>query len=168
MSKPSVLLVCLGNICRSPTAQAAVRDAAAQAGMDLSVRSAGTGSWHVGARADERMRLAAGRAGLELEGVAEHVDAQMIADVDLVLAMDATNLADLRDTAARAGVTTPIRLFREFDPAANADDLDVPDPYYGGEKGFAEVVEICRRTARAVVSHLCGDRQPEPRDAPGA
>lgn len=154
MSAASVLLVCLGNICRSPTAEAAIRDAADRAGVDISVRSAGTGSWHVGARADARMRHFAGRAGLELDGVAELVDADMLADADLVLAMDTSNFENLRALAEREGVSTPIRLFREFDPLADEYHLDVPDPYQGGDEGFIEVVEICRRTAESVVSHL--------------
>ena len=155
MSAPSVLLVCLGNICRSPTAEAAVREAAARAGVEVSVSSAGTGSWHVGAPADERMQRAARQAGLDLEGVAQRVDAAMIERADLVLAMDSSNLDDLREIASRAGVTTPIRRFREFDPDADDNDMDVPDPYQGGEPGFVEVVEICRRAAAEVVAFLC-------------
>lgn len=159
MSVPSVLLVCLGNICRSPTAEAAVREAAQRAGVDVAVSSAGTGSWHVGAPPDERMQRVAGEAGLLLDGVARRVDAQMIEQADLVLAMDASNLDDLREIAGVAGVETPIRRFREFDPLAGDDDLDVPDPYYGGERGFVEVVEIARRAAGGVVEFL--------RDRPG-
>lgn len=159
-SPPVVLAVCLGNICRSPTAEAALREAAEQAGMELTVRSAGTGDWHVGKPPDERMRRAAAEEGLHLSGTADRVTPDALAEADLVLAMDRSNLADLQDLAGRTGITTPIRLYREFDPEAQPGELDVPDPYYGGPDGFAEVVRMVRRTAGAVVAHLQGDAGP--------
>lgn len=149
---PVVLVVCLGNICRSPTAEAALREAAAERGIDLEVRSAGTGDWHVGEPPDPRMREACREAGLELTGTAAQVTADDLAAADLVLAMDRSNLTALERLAELAGVTTPIRLFREFEEGA--DDLEVPDPYYGGPQGFAEVVRMSRRAARGVVDHL--------------
>lgn len=153
-----VLLVCLGNICRSPTAEAALREALLAAGVDhVTVDSAGTGRWHLGEPPDERMRRAAAEEGLTLDGQARQVTAADLTAADLVLAMDRRNLADLRRLAPDADAAAKIRLFREFDPEAG-DDLDVPDPYYGGPRGFANVVEICRRTARGVVSHLVAQR----------
>jgi protein-tyrosine phosphatase len=157
---PVVLTVCLGNICRSPTAEAALREAAADAGVELDVRSAGTGDWHVGGPPDARMRSAAAAVGLELTGVAAQVDADALREADLVLAMDRSNLATLERLALLADVTTPIRLYREFDPDADGQ-LEVPDPYYGGPEGFAEVVRIARRTAREVVAHLAGGARPQ-------
>ncbi len=153
MTAPQVLMVCLGNICRSPTAEAAVREAADDAGVRVEVRSAGTGSWHLGAPPDARMRRAAAESGLTLGGTAEQVDAEAIAAADLVLAMDSANLAELHRLAEEHGLDTPIRRFREFDAEADGD-LDVPDPYYGGEDGFREVVEMCRRAAHGVVATL--------------
>ncbi len=150
---PTVLTVCLGNICRSPTAAAAIEEAARAAGVPISVASAGTGRWHVGKPPDRRMRAAAAEDGLTLTGRAEQVDARMLAEADLVLVMDRSNLTDVQRLADDAGIRTPIRLFREFDPAADTD-LEVPDPYYGGREGFTEVVAICRRTAAEVVAHL--------------
>jgi protein-tyrosine phosphatase len=157
--RPVVLTVCLGNICRSPTAEAALREAAAAAGFDLEVRSAGTGDWHVGDPPDARMRAAAAEVGLELSGAAAQVDAAALRDADLVLAMDRSNLAALERLALLADIDTPIRLYREFDPEADGA-LEVPDPYYGGPDGFAEVVAIARRTAREVVAHLAGEDGP--------
>jgi protein-tyrosine phosphatase len=151
----TVLAVCLGNICRSPTAEAALREAAEEVGLHLRVRSAGTGGWHVGSPPDGRMRAAAAEVGLTIDGAAEQVDASMLEEADLVLAMDRSNLRDLERLAAAEDVTTPIRLFREFDPEPG--DGEVPDPYYGGPDGFVEVVEIVRRTAREVVRHLADD-----------
>lgn len=147
-----VLLVCLGNICRSPTAEAALRVAAEDAGLDLEIDSAGTGAWHVGEPPDPRMVAAGREAGLHLDGAARQVTADDLEDHDLVLAMDAENLEDLRRLAP-PGTEDRIRRFREFDPEADGD-LDVPDPYYGGEQGFHRVVEIVQRTARALVAAI--------------
>ena len=155
-----VLAVCLGNICRSPTAEAAIREAAQAIELPLEVRSAGTGSWHVGAPPDERMRAAAAAEGLMLSGTGEQVDAAALAAADLVLAMDLSNLRDLRRLADEAGIETPVRLFREFDPEVSGDPAhrEVPDPYYGGPDGFAEVVCMVRRTARALVVEMAAAR----------
>ena len=155
MSRPPVLLtVCLGNICRSPTAAAALEQAAAAAGVEVRVRSAGTGAYHVGDPPDQRMQAAAEAVDMPLGGTAEQVDAAAIDDADLVLAMDASNLRHLRAIAADHGLSTPIVLFRTLDPQAPDPAADVPDPYYGGPDGFDEVVAICRRTAREVIARL--------------
>jgi protein-tyrosine phosphatase len=168
--------VCLGNICRSPTAEAALVEAAAAIGAAVEVASAGTGDWHVGEPPDPRMQAAAEAEGLPLRGTAAQVDSRMLAEADLVVAMDRSNLRDLRTLAAGSGVATPIVLFRTFDPAL-ADERDaatdvraarvrgpdrvyaadeVPDPYQGGPEHFTEVVAMCRRTAAAMVADLAG------------
>jgi protein-tyrosine phosphatase len=148
LSRPLVVTVCLGNICRSPTAEAALREAAADAGADLEVRSAGTGGWHVGEPADPRQRRAAADAGLRREGTAARLTAQDLAEADLVLVMDRANLAAVADLAARADVRPFVRLLRSYDPASLASgDLEVPDPYGGGPEGFATVVRQCRAAA---------------------
>jgi protein-tyrosine phosphatase len=165
MDAPVVLTVCLGNICRSPTAEATIREAAAAAEVPVEVRSAGTGGWHVGAPPDARMRAAAADVDLVLDGAAEQVTADHLASADLVLAMDRQNLRDLERLAADHGVDTPIRLFRAFDDdSVAAGDLQVPDPYYGGPDGFAHVVRLCRTAAEGVVAYLRGAREdPGPR-----
>jgi len=164
-----VLTVCLGNICRSPTAEAALVEAAEEAGLDLEVASAGTGDWHVGQGPNPPMRAAAADAGLALRGTAQQVDPALLAWADLVLVMDRQNLADVERMATAAGVDTPVRLFRSFDPdlrrtaVTATEELlrpddgryaadEVPDPYGGAPEGFAEVVRICRRTARSIVA----------------
>ncbi len=154
---PRILTVCLGNICRSPTAEAALVEAASELDVALEVASAGTGDWHVGAPPDARMRSAAAAVGLKLGGTAQQIDARLLTWADLVVVMDRTNLRDVRAVAEHAGVDTPVVLFRAFDPAvqpSEADHAEVPDPYYGGPEGFVDVVETCRRTARAIVSDL--------------
>lgn len=157
-----VLTVCLGNICRSPTAEAALVEAASAAGIPLEVDSAGTGDWHLGHPPNADMRAAAAADGLELRGTAQQVDAQLLRWADLVLVMDRANLDDVRLLAAQAGIDTPVALFRSFDPelpergdGRYAPD-EVPDPYGGSAEGFAEVVRICRRTARALVASWAG------------
>ncbi|MCC5949264.1 MAG: low molecular weight phosphotyrosine protein phosphatase [Nitriliruptoraceae bacterium] len=155
MSSPPVLLtVCLGNICRSPTAAAALEEAAQAAGVAIEVRSAGTGGYHVGAPPDDRMRAAGDDVGLRIDGAAAQVDADAIARADLVLAMDRSNLRHLQAIAADHGLDTPLVLFRRFDPATEDPDAEVPDPYYGGPQGFTEVVAMCRRTAGALIDRL--------------
>lgn len=160
MSAPRKLLtVCLGNICRSPTAEAALRQAAHAAGMPVEIRSAGTGDWHVGHPPDARMQEAARAAGMPLEGSAAQVSIADLEWADLVLAMDRQNLSDLEAMAARGGISTPIRLFREFDPEAEGTPApDVPDPYYGGPEGFTEVVNMVQRTAARLVQDLAEGR----------
>jgi protein-tyrosine phosphatase len=149
-----ILMVCLGNICRSPTAEAALREALTDAGLShrFEVDSAGTGTWHLGEPPDARMTAAAGEVGLELTGRARRVTATDFDTYDLILAMDRSNLADLQALAPDDAARAKIRLFREFEPGADADE--VPDPYYGGSDGFGRVVEIARNTARGLVRHL--------------
>jgi len=159
-----ILTVCLGNICRSPTAEAALVEAAREAGLALEVDSAGTGDWHLGHAPHPPMAAAAQDAGLDLRGTAQQVDPELLAWADLVLVMDRRNLADVEHMAAEAGVTTPVQLFRRFDPeldvarsgaTARSDGSgpdEVPDPYGGDPEGFEEVVRICRRTARNIIA----------------
>ena len=139
-----ITTVCLGNICRSPIAAAVL--AAELTDLDVEVDSAGTGGWHVGDDADPRALLALRRAGYDLEHRARQVDSQLLADTDLVLAMDAANLRDLQ----RMGVDAV--LLRTFDP--HADDPEVPDPYYGTPDDFDEVVAMVRAAVPGLRAHL--------------
>jgi protein-tyrosine phosphatase len=149
-----VLFVCLGNICRSPTAEAATLEALIDVGIANRVvlDSAGTGDWHVGRPPDRRMQAAAEDDGLPLHGSARQVTADELADWDLILAMDRGNLADLLAMAPDDDVRSRIGLFRDYDP--DADGSDVPDPYYGGRQGFTEVVRICRAAADGLVDEI--------------
>ena len=151
-----ILTVCLGNICRSPTAEAALVEAAEAAGLALEVASAGTGDWHVGEQPHAPMRAAATAAGLTLRGTAQQVDAELLTWADLVVVMDRSNLMAVTRLAEAAGVDTPVVLFRTFDPSdaptAPAEAPEVPDPYGGDAEDYARVVELCRRTARGLVA----------------
>jgi protein-tyrosine phosphatase len=140
-----LLFVCLGNICRSPTAEGTMRQLISEAGLEdqIELDSAGTGAWHVGERPDRRATAAARERGIELEGRARQVERSDFEEFDLLLAMDRANLRDLRALAHGEAERAKVRLLREFDPRSDGDGtLDVPDPYYGGEEGFDEVLDL--------------------------
>lgn len=151
----AVCFVCLGNICRSPTAEGVFIDLVAQAGLRerFVIDSAGTGAWHVGERADPRSRAEARRRGVELPSIARQVVAQDFARFDLLLAMDRRNRADLLAMARSEPARAKVRLFRSFDASA-PPEAEVPDPYYGGDEGFAEVFDICRRAGAGLLESL--------------
>jgi protein-tyrosine phosphatase len=145
----SIALVCLGNICRSPTAHVVLEERLAAAGLDdrVSVRSSGTGDWHVGRPMDTRAAATLERAGYDpSRHRAQQYDDSWAAEDDLVLAMDHDNLADL------GGPSDRVAMFRDFDPSGVGED--VPDPYYGGADGFREVLTMVERTSDALVSLL--------------
>jgi protein-tyrosine phosphatase len=143
----AVAVVCLGNICRSPMADVVLQQRLAGAGLDaVEVRSAGTGDWHVGQPMDRRAAATLAAHGYDpTRHRAQQVGADWTERFDLVLAMDATNLEDLGGRGDR------VRLFRDFDPAGTGD---VPDPYYGGEEGFEEVLAMVERTADVLAGEL--------------
>ena len=152
LARVRILFVCLGNICRSPTAEAVMRGLVADAGMDaqIEIESAGTGDWHVGHPPDERAVAAAAERGVELTGEARQVALGDFDGFDLLIAMDAQNRDDLLALARSQGDRDKVRLLRSY-----ADgELDVPDPYYGGEDGFADVVEIVDRSCRALLAEI--------------
>lgn len=153
--KIAVCFVCLGNICRSPTAEGVFIHLVEQAGLRerFVIDSAGTGAYHVGERADPRSRAEARRRGVELPSIARQVVAGDFARFDLLLAMDHRNRADLLALARGEPARRKVRLFREFDPSA-PPQAEVPDPYYGGEQGFAEVFDICERAAKGLLAQL--------------
>jgi len=122
---------------------------------EIEIDSAGTGGWHQGSPADERSAAEARRRGIELTSRARQVHAGDFAYFDLLVAMDRSNQADLRDLAPTAADRDKIRLLREFDPAAvAAGDLDVPDPYSGGPQGFADVFDLIESACDGLLDHL--------------
>jgi protein-tyrosine phosphatase len=146
-----IALVCLGNICRSPTAHVVLERRLADAGLadSVEVASSGTGGWHVGNPMDERAAATLSAAGYDpSRHRARQYDATWRESYDLVLAMDAANLADLGGRAERVG------LFRDLDPVDPGGE--VPDPYYGGADGFEEVLAMVERTSDAIVGALPG------------
>lgn len=148
----SILLVCLGNICRSPTAEEVFRQQAAIAGLDMKIDSAGTGDWHIGRAPDERSQRHAKSNGYNISKlVARQVTTDDFYNFDLILAMDAQNLADLQ--IIKDSIANPVKplarlaLFSEEDPVYGGDD--VPDPYQGDADAFDEVIERVESSAQA-------------------
>lgn len=149
-----ICFVCLGNICRSPTAEVVMRKLVADAGLAdrITIDSAGTGGYHVGDEADPRTRAAAGRRGLEITHLAWQFTRADLDRFDLVIAMDAANAVNLRRLLGGRGEPA-LRLLRSFDPTA-PNNADVPDPYYaGGERGFEEVLDQCERACAGLLAH---------------
>lgn len=150
-----VLFVCLGNICRSPTAEAVLRQRLQQAGLAerIEVDSAGTGDWHVGKAPDPRTQEAASRRGYDLSGLrGRQVCADDFSRFDLVLAMDGANLRDLqRMRPAQAQGELDLYL-RRYDLAVD----EVPDPYYGGTEGFEQVLDLLEQASDALLIELKG------------
>ncbi len=145
----------MGNICRSPTAEGVMRRLLDEAGLAdrIEVESAGTGGWHAGEPPDERATLAARRRGVTLEGAARQVRPDDFRTFDLLIALDRSNLRDLLLRAPDEDAAEKVRLLREFDPAA-AGDLDVPDPYYGGDRGFETVLDMVEAACRGLIDEL--------------
>jgi low molecular weight protein-tyrosine phosphatase len=152
-----ILFVCMGNICRSPTAEGVMRALLSREGLDgrIEIDSAGTGAWHVGDPPDARATAAARRRRVALEGQARQVTPADFDRFDLVLAMDRENLRDLLALAPDDGARAKVRLLREFDPSAvRAGDLDVPDPYHGGPDGFERVLDLVEAACRGLLDDL--------------
>ena len=145
----------MGNICRSPTAEGVMRHLLREQGLEgeIEIDSAGTGGWHAGDPPDARATAAARRRGITLEGAARKVRPADFEEYDLLLAADRENLADLRAIAPSDEARAKVRLLREFDPASR-DDLDVPDPYYGGPDGFEDVLDLVEAACRGLLAEV--------------
>jgi protein-tyrosine phosphatase len=150
-----ILFVCMGNICRSPTAEGVMRRLLQDAGLGdrVEVESAGTGGWHVGEPPDERATVAARRRGITLSGAAQQVSPDDFRRFDLLIALDRANLRELLAIAPDEEAAEKVRLLREFDPGAGGD-LDVPDPYYGGDRGFETVLDMVEAACRGLIDEL--------------
>ena len=149
----SVLFVCMGNICRSPTAEGVFRHHAESAGLvdRLVIDSAGTHAYHAGEPADRRARAAAQRRGISLEGIsARRGAAEDFERFDIILAMDEDNLARLRAESPEEH-HHKVRLFLEF---ADVHETEVPDPYYGGAAGFERVLDLVEEASRGLLETL--------------
>ncbi|HEX3492894.1 MAG TPA: low molecular weight protein-tyrosine-phosphatase [Streptosporangiaceae bacterium] len=172
-----ILLVCLGNICRSPMAEVILRDEIDQAGLGgkVTVESAGTGDWHVGGPMDERARTELRRRGYDgSQHIARQIAPSWLPGYDLFVVMDQRNLANLRQMATSqpdpggpgraAGPDLAdgrIRLMRSFDPAAEPG-AEVPDPYHGGPAEYEETFELVQAAARGLTARLAERLGPRP------
>ena len=154
----AVALVCLGNICRSPMADVVLSARVAAAGLAdrVTVESCGTGDWHVGGTMDHRAAATLTSAGYDAtRHRAQQLDDSWAGRFDVLLAMDASNLDDLRSVLPLDGdgpAGGRAMLFRAFDPVDTGGE--VPDPYYGGDHGFEEVLAMVERTTEVIVAAL--------------
>lgn len=148
----AVLFVCLGNICRSPTAEAVFRSRARQRGLQLDIDSCGTGDWHIGKPPDARATSAAALRGYDLSGLrARQLQRDDFYRFDHVLVMDRNNLRDVIAMQPDDGRAT-VRLFLDY--ATHSDVREVPDPYYGGEDGFRQVLDLVEQACDGLLDAL--------------
>jgi protein-tyrosine phosphatase len=163
-----ILFVCMGNICRSPTAEGVMRHLLRREGLtgQIEIDSAGTGAWHAGSPPDRRATAAARARGIALGGAARQIREEDFETFDLLLCADAENVAALR-AIAPPGTEDRIRLLRSFDPDGDGD-LDVPDPYYGGDQGFEDVLDQVEAACRGLLTELRSRAAPrDPRRSAG-
>lgn len=153
MDRIRICFVCLGNICRSPTAEACFTQLVAREGLAdrFEIDSAGTGDYHVGQPAHADTRAAAKARGVEVTSIARQFVTSDFARFDHVIVMDAQNRANVLRIAPDDAARAKVHLFREFEPGA-PQDAEVPDPYYEG--GFDRVFDICEAASRGLLEHL--------------
>ena len=154
-----VLFVCMGNICRSPTAEGVFRHLVNEAGLDdrIHIDSAGTHAYHVGEPPDRRAQAAARKRNIDLSSQrARKVSSDDFHDYDYVLAMDHANVSDLHQICP-LGQETRLSLFLNF--ADNFNESEVPDPYYGGDQGFEHVLDLVEDASRGLLNTIRRDHQ---------
>lgn len=150
-----VCFVCLGNICRSPTAEGVFIKLVQEAGLEhaFEIDSAGTGSWHVGAMADARARETAKRRGITITSRARQFKPADFDRFDVVVAMDSENVRDLVAMARSRADADKVKLLRDFGEPSDRGQ-PVPDPYYGGPDGFEHVFDLCEVACRGLLDEL--------------
>ena len=151
-----LLFVCLGNICRSPAAEGVFLHLLNERGLSDSfvVDSAGTGGWHTGNPADQRMQAAAARRGIQLPSRARQISLDDLSEFDLILTMDDANLAAVQSLVREAGrrATATVRPMLSY--AQRFSEAEVPDPYYGGESGFEHVLDLLEDACSNLLDEL--------------
>ncbi|GLS26447.1 low molecular weight protein-tyrosine-phosphatase [Marinibactrum halimedae] len=150
-----VLFVCLGNICRSPTAEGVFRHYVEKAGKShwINIDSAGTGGWHIGASPDPRAQEAASQRGYSLSSItARQVSLKDFSEFDYILAMDNDNLSNLRALASETSFHGHLGLFLDF--AKETSHREVPDPYYGGDAGFVLVLDLIEQASEGLLQAI--------------
>ncbi len=154
-TETSVLFVCMGNICRSPMAEGVFRHLLDREGLSdrFRVDSAGTDAWHVGESPDVRSARTAAAHGVTLGGHARQVLPEDLRRFRYVVAMDRSNLANLQALLDGVGGEASLCLLREFDQEGGPGS-EVPDPYYGGARGFEEVFEMIERSCEGLLKHI--------------
>jgi protein-tyrosine phosphatase len=150
-----VLFVCLGNICRSPLAEGVFRELVQQEGVSdrFDIDSAGTTDYHTGESPDARTVEVAARRGVRLTHEARRIHEHDFDRFAYVVVMDTNNLAKVQRLAERVRPDAEVHLLRSFDPEAGAN-LEVPDPYFGGPRGFEDVHDMIERACRGLLEHI--------------
>ena len=142
--KKKILFVCLGNICRSPAAEGVFLSLIHAKGLahEYEIDSAGTGGWHIGKQADSRMRNSAMNRGIDIPSLARQINPEDLEYFDLILTMDQDNLNEVKSLAVKAGLDVLSKIRPVLSYSKSTDVVEVPDPYYGGEKGFERVLDL--------------------------
>jgi protein-tyrosine phosphatase len=159
MEKYNILVVCAGNICRSPAAEGIVRSMAAKAGLAerLELDSAGTHAYHEGERPDPRMIKAAAKRGYDLRHLrARKLSEEDFSRFDRILGMDRQNLEYLQRKCPPEDLAGKLGLFMDF--AGSAQGGEIPDPYYGNAEGFERVLDLCEAAGRGLIGAAAGGR----------
>lgn len=149
-----ICFVCLGNICRSPTAEGVFQHLVNERGLEpyFYIDSAGTSAYHIGEPANSKSQWVANQQGIQLRSKARRFDRADIEEFDLILAMDHENLQNIKQLNGNSEYSEKIKLLREFDPEPN--DKAVSDPYYGGMDGFQNVFDVIKRSSESLLDEL--------------
>lgn len=149
-----LVFVCLGNICRSPTAEGVFIHKVKQAGLEdyFYIDSAGTSAFHIGESANSKSQATANKHGVHLPSKARRFEYADLEEFDLILPMDSENLSNIMELDRKDKFEHKIKMMREFDPQPG--DGEVPDPYYGGLDGFENVFQVLDRSCEALLDEL--------------
>lgn len=149
-----ILFVCLGNICRSPAAEAVFKHLIKQEGIEdqFVIDSAGTGDWHVGELADKRMRAAAEKRGIEMTSRARQIRKEDFKEFDLIIAMDDSNVANIKKIIVDQDDINKIKKMTDYQ--SDKSVTNVPDPYFGGEEGFEYVLDLVNEASKGLINDL--------------
>ncbi len=156
MNKISVLFVCLGNICRSPAAEAIFIKLLEKNGLNdaFIVDSAGTGSWHIGKKADSRMRIAAEKRDINILSKARQINSKDFDEFKYILAMDDSNFKNIQDLKNRTASTGSAAIKKIQDFRSVFNEQEVPDPYFGGDEGFDYVLDILEDSVKGFLESI--------------
>lgn len=163
MSPPfKLLFVCMGNICRSPAAHGVMQKQVNDAGLQnqVLIDSAGTGGWHAGSLPDNRMRIHAAKRGYTLDHLARQVRSSDFEEFDIIVVMDQQNMREIRPFCGDPALMSKVKFFCEF--AKDRPEKQVPDPYYGGDDGFEQVLDIVENGCGYLLEHIRDQGQPRP------